>query len=366
MGFFDWLSGSGGATGLDEIFKLKLIEKDFVETDAQNIYSRILTDALERTDGIKEDQQKLLWDNCLGNESQDGLVTLIAKAMVQKSKLFLIYDSGLDLIRKATTSEEREIEAAYKAGNAKTTKGVFITFQNYNRTDMVKLYSTLEYCTVSSLYKSMHLSKAIQMKLANLRSSTGSIDSADVKAQAIEIAKALSGGKDVAIDGEDIIETAKPDLTATNSAMEFINEKRSFYLGMPASWITGEAAKGLGDSGEGDAKQVERGLKNYYFSIIKPVIEKVFDVKTTFKSEDFRQLSTSLELLKTFELTSDELISRENKQGLVNKSFGLPKDAKGDAPAEVDPNAPPAVTPPGGQPPKPGAPVPAKAPPPKE
>ncbi len=104
----------------------------------------------------------------------------------------------------------------------------------------------------------------------------------------------------------------------------------------------------MGDSGEGDAKAVERGLKNYFFSIVKPVLETIFGIKATFKSEDFRQISSSLEALKTFELTSDELISQDNKRIIINKLFGLPEDEKGDPPDPmaqqvVDPNKPPIV-----------------------
>ncbi len=153
------------------------------------------------------------------------------------------------------------------------------------------------------------------------------------------------------LDAKDLIETAKPDLSSTNSAMEFIAQKQSFYLGMPCSYITGEASKGLGDSGKGDAKAVERGLKNYFFSVVKPVIEAVFSVKATFKSDDFDQMDTALNVLKTFEITDEQYLSQENKQLIVNKMFGLDDDEEGDGEpevalvpvAEVQPNPQPKV-----------------------
>jgi hypothetical protein len=313
-----------------------MIEKDFVTIDVQNIFSRILTDVLERTQGIPEASEQLLWDNCVANESSDGLVTMLSKAMAGKHDLFLVYDKAVKLIRKADPKEESQIRKDYK-DRGESVVGTYITFKNYTRSDMVRLYSALEYCAVAALSKSMNLSKAIQLKLSDLRSSVGLTDSADVKAQALKIAEGLQNGKDVMLDAKDTIETSAPDLTATKSAMEFIAQKRSFYLGLPATYITGESSKGLGDSGVGDAKAVERGLKNYYFSVIKPVSEALFGVKTTFKSEDFDGLSTSLEALKTFELTSDELISQDNKRVIINKLFGLPENEKGDEPKELAP-----------------------------
>jgi hypothetical protein len=265
----------------------------------------------------------------------------------------LVYNAALGVLRKATNQEMIQIRADYEK-QGKSAIGVFISFKQYLRSDMIKLYSALEYCTVAALHKSMNLSKAVQFKMSDLRATVGLKDSAETKTQAKAIANALSCGKDILLDAKDEIMTVTPDLTAVQSAMDFLNQKRSFYLGMPASYNTGEAPKGLGDSGEGDSRAVERGLKQYYFSVVKPVIEAVFEVKTTFKSQDFRQVSSGIEAMKTFEITSDELISKENKTSILNKLFDLDEDAKGDpAPAlkTVNP-ANPAIPPPADKKPK--------------
>lgn len=330
-------SSSSSESGLKSLFPISMLELDFVRIDIKTIYKRILTDVLERTENIPEDKKKLLWDNCLADESSEGLVSLVAKAMFEKTKLFLVYDEAIELIRKADAKEQAEIEKAYKTGGDKPPGVLYVNFSKFELSDILKVYSVLEYCTVASLHKSMNLSKALQLKMSELRSSTGNIDSAEVVAQAKSIAEALGLGQDVLTDAKDIIETSKPDLTATAASMEFIAQKRSFYLGYPASYITGIANKGLSDTGNGDAKATERGHRGFYFSIVKPIVEAIFNVETSFKSEDVDQTSSGLEMLKTFELTSDELVSRENKQKLVNKKFSLPEDAKGDEPVVTDP-----------------------------
>lgn len=334
---------SAQPTELPDIYPIPISQAVFVKIDVQNIYTRILMDVLERTDGIPEKDQKLLWDNCVAGEAQDGIVTMLAKAMVDMADLFLVEDAGV--IRKATPAEEQQIRDDYKK-SAESKVGIFITFKNYKRTEMIKFYSALEHCSVGGLYKSMNLSKAVQLKFNEMRSSTGLKDSGDIEVQALAIATGLAEGKDVMLDAKDIIETAKPDLTANNAAMEFISSKQSFYLGLPASWITGLTSSGLSDSGKSDSRSVERGLKPYYFSIIKPVIDQLFGAKTSFKTEDFDMLSTANETLKTFELTGDELISKENKQKTINKLYGLPEDSVGDAPPKVEPVVtPPVVVP---------------------
>lgn len=344
MSWFDFTTKGSGDIDLPNIFPIPILQKDFVSIDLQAIYTRILTDAIERTQGVPKEAQNLLWDNCLGSEKQDGLVTLLAKAMAKKSELYLVYNPGLKIIRPADQKEETQIKADYvKSGESKI--GVYITFKNFTRTDMVTFYSILEFCTIGGLWKQANLSKALQIKIKALRASVSLAESSDAKAQIKKIADALAEGKDVGIDAEDIIELMKPDMSTHTSMMEFISQKKSFYLGMPATYITGEASAGLGDSGKGDTKATERGLKAYYFSIAKPVVEGIFKVTTTFKSEDSDGLAVALETLKTMDITSDEYLGKDNKTLIVNKAFGLDANEVGDEPEEIT-APPPEVLPP--------------------
>jgi hypothetical protein len=163
----------------------------------------------------------------------------------------------------------------------------------------------------------MELSKAIQFKMSGMRSGVSLASFDDAKAQGVAVAKSLGAGKDVLIDKEDIIETAKPDLASVQASIDFIANKLSFYLGLPASWITGEQTTGMGTTGENDTKAIERGLKRYYTAILKPVLEALFKTTVTYKSQDFRQITTALEAMKTFELTSEELLNHDNKKRII-------------------------------------------------
>lgn len=331
----------GTSTELPVIFPLAVAQSDFVTNDLQNIYERILTDVLERTQGLPEKFQPHLFDNCLAGEQDFGVVTMLAKAMSIKGDLVVIYDSGTDVLRKPTAEEDRQIKASIKDGKTELPKGALsVSFKDYKRTDMLKIYSVFEYLAISGLNKNMNLANAVQIKVDQLRASVGKSDADAVIAQAKAIADALNKGLGVMIDAKDILDMLKPDLTATNSVVDFINQKRSFYLGLPSSWITGLAKNSMGDTGEGNAKEVERGLKAYFFSIVKPVLKALFDANVTFKSDDFRQMSTALDVLRTMESTSEEFMSAESKLKTVNKAFGFPEDTKGGpAPTPVAPAA---------------------------
>jgi hypothetical protein len=307
---------------LPEVFPMEIDAEDFVDTDVVNVYSKILTDCIERVQGIPENITPLLWDNCLQNESPNGLITLLAEAMTGKDDLFLIYDAGLSLLRVATDEESMTIESDYESKGFSPI-GIFLSFQNYNRTDMVKLYSAMEYCVVASLNKLMNLSKSIQYKMGDMRGTISLADSAVAISQALSLAKALQNGKDIMIDKNDEVVTNIPDIGPIEKSISFIDSKRSFYFGMPLSYINGEQTPGIGSTGEADTKAVERGLRQYYISILKPVLEALFGIITSFKSNDFRQISSALEAMKTFELVGDDLLSRQNKQLIISKLFDV-------------------------------------------
>ena len=325
MGFFSFFgSGTDELTTneIPAIFPLSLQSNVFIKSDILNTYIKILTDTMERTHGVPEEKEPALWDNCLVSEASRGLISLLAEAMSEMSDLFLVYKPSTKVIRKADTKEQQQIEADYKAsGSSKV--GVFISFKNYHRTDMLKIYSSFEYCVLSSLNKSLNVAKAIQFKIHDLRASVSMIDAPIAAAQAKSISSALGKGNDAYMDAKDVIETAKIDTEPTEKAITFLDAKRAFILGLPLSYINGEQTGGLNASGEGDMRAVEQGLKQYYVSILRPVIKAILDAETTFKSQDFKQLQSAGELLKTFDLTSEENLSGETKQELTALAFNL-------------------------------------------
>jgi len=322
MSWFDWTSKTSVKNQLPEIFPMPIIERDFITIDNENIFSRILIDVLERTQGLPPDKYYLFWDNSLGSEKQDGLVSMISKAICNKSDLYLVYNRATGVLRKATQEEQQVIAQDYRTyGESKA--GYYITFRNYIKSDMIRFYSKLEYSGISGLWKQSNISKTIEFKLHALRESVGAFDATDVIKQSKELAEAMASGRDIAIDSKDSIEMPTPDMEALSKFMSFIAEKRAFYLGLPQNYLVGTQNKGLGDSGKGESKAIERGLKPYYYSIVKPIFEAIFQVKTTFKSEDQDMIGTGLEVLKTMDITSDEYLSKENKALIVNKTFGI-------------------------------------------
>ena len=84
-------------------------------------------------------------------------------------------------------------------------------------------------------------------------------------------------------DKEDEITNATPDISTDEKAILFLDAKRAYILSLPWLYVTGEQT-GIGASGENDMRAVERGLKQYFVSIIQPVVKALWGVETEFKS----------------------------------------------------------------------------------
>lgn len=345
---FRALASEASDCELAEIFPLALKVDSFTNSDIINTYKKILTDVVDRTHGLDENKKPLLFDSCLQSEANEGLITLLAVAMKEKSDLFLVYKKEVNVLRKANSEEQETIKKDYGT-SGKSATGVYISFKKYTRTDMLLIYSNFEYCVVSSLNKTLNLSKAIQIKVHELRSSVATVDSAVAKAQAQAIAAGLRDGKDVMLDKNDEVVTATVDTSSSEKSIEFLDSKRAFILGLPMSYISGYQTEGIGSTGEADMRAVERGLKQYFVSIIHPVLKAIWNVETKFKSQDFRQITGALEMLKTFDLVSDQYMSLEAKQEIIRRVFDL--DAKAEEKAiaseekEREANPPAKVTP---------------------
>lgn len=320
-------SSSSGKANLPDVFLLKIDSNTFVDIDVISIYSKILTDCIDRIQGIPNEVAPLLWDNVLQNEAPYGLITLIARAMSWKAEVFLVYNPGIKLVRPATREEEDKIQSDYEL-KGQSDLGIYVSFEHYQKSEMVKIYSAMEYCVIASMNKMMNLSKALQFKMSDMRKSVSLADADLPVAQAIAIAQSLRDGKDIIIDKNDEIVTNNPDISSIKESITFLDSKRSFYYGMPLSYINGEQTAGIGSTGEADTKAVERGLRHYYISILKPILEALFQIDTKFQSNDFRQIGTALEAIKTFQLVENDLLSLENKQKIIAKLFDVEFDPK--------------------------------------
>lgn len=322
---FSWMRSSSeiGQAGLASIFDLSLQNDVFIRQDILSTYTMVLTDTFERTQGLDDDQRMALPDSCVQNEAPRGLISLLACAMTDMKDLFLVYQEGV--VRKADREEERKIRKDYKdKGESET--GIYVSFQHYSRTERLRIYSALEYCILCSLNKVVNLSRAIQVQVDGLRKSVNAADAGVAAIQARAISVALGRGQGVMMDANDKIVTATPDIEPTEKAIMFLDNKKAFILSLPLSYISGAQTTGIGSTGEADMRAIERGLKQYFTSIVEPVCKALFGKDTEFKSLDFRDLNVANETAKAMSLIDDELMPPEIKAQVIARVFDIDLD----------------------------------------
>lgn len=327
-GWFDFLNPKNANNSNNEIealFPLSINCAHFIKNDILSTYQKILTDTVDRTFGVPKKAEQYLWDNVIEGDNHKGLITMLATAMTDKKDLYIVYKPGIEVIREATREEQETIKADYEK-NGKSSTGVFVSFKHYRRTEMLKIWSEFEWCLLGGMNKQLHLSQAVQIKINEMRASVSLQDSQVAIAQGRGIADALRKGNEIMIDKNDEIAMLGVNMDASKSSMEFLATKKSWILSLPASYLSGEQTAGIGSTGENDSRAIEAGLKQYFLTIIKPVFDLLFTIDCKFKSRDFRNITSALEVLKTFDLVSDDNLSRESKQEIIARVFDLDLD----------------------------------------
>ncbi|MDR0675556.1 MAG: DUF1073 domain-containing protein [Elusimicrobiota bacterium] len=295
-------------TGLENIFKLEEDKENFKKNYAIEIYKRLLTDCYYKSVGLAENTENSFWDSYLATEANKGLITLLAEAMYAKTKLYLIYIRNENIVRIATADEQKQIDNDIK-NKGKSKIGIVCSFENFYKTNLLKMYLDLIYTTISGINTGINLTQAIILKIGDLRQNISSNDRLDPISQAKKINTGMKEGKSVMLDAKDNIELPKYDVGPTEQSLKLFNSFIANLLGMPLSYVNGELTQGLSTTGESDQLAINRGLAYYFNSIFKPIVDNLMGLKIKFMIENWRKLeavSNLLPILETSEIVSDE------------------------------------------------------------
>lgn len=309
---------------IDNPYILSLSEINFVAYEVEAIYKKILFDCLSRSDGLpkkkvkkvdKQSQEEDLsayYDSVVVGESgSKGLISLIAKAMREMKKIYLVFMD--DIIRLADDKEIAQIDKGV-AG-----KWAACDFSDYKKTEILSFYFILLYTAISALNTQMNVSKSLKIKISKLRELVGNRDSANAKKQAKEISGALKKGSSVLMDELDTIESMKLDTKPAVEAMDIIVSRLAAVVGMPVSYLNGIVATGLSTTGQGDEMVIERGIQNMFNEVFKRISDKLLSTNLTFKKNVWGMITERLKLLPIVE--SSTLYTDQEKKDFAQKAI---------------------------------------------
>lgn len=319
MGFpniFKTYTGGQVITDLASPYKLAVDEKVFVDFQTALLYQKILKRCYAKSKGFPDEAALNLWDSVELSNAQYGTISLISNAMTHKQELILVNDAGI--VRLATSDEAETIKKDY-AEKGKSAFGIYTNFQKYTMTDIIKIYMSLIYDIMGGAKTNLGLTKALQIKLADLRKTIATSSSEDAVSQAKAIAEALKNGKSVGIDAGDSIVTTELQTTPIVDGLKLVYGCLASLLGVSTSFICGELTSGMAVTGEADVNANEDGIKDFFNSVFKPIHDKLFDIKLTFKTDNWRKIKEFSSVIPYIE--SSLFITEEQKKKFFDFIF---------------------------------------------
>jgi hypothetical protein len=313
---FKTMTGGTVVTDIANPYKLKVDETTFVDFQTSLLYQKILKRCYAKSMGMSDEQARNLWDSVELSNAQYGTITRIADAMTCKKELVLVNDSGV--VRVATYQEGEEIKKAYAEG--KKANGVYMNFQKYTMTDIIKIYMGLVFDIMGGAKVNLGLAKALQLKIADLRKTVATSSSEDAKKQAEAIAIALKDGKSTCLDAGDSIVTTPLQTQPITDGLKLVYGCLASLLGVSTSFVAGELTSGMAVTGEADVNANEDGIKDFFNSVFKPIHDKLFDIQLKFKTDNWRKFKEFAQVIPYVE--SSMFISDEQKKQFFEYLFG--------------------------------------------
>lgn len=314
---FKTFTGNTVVTDMANPYKLAVDEQSFVNFQTALLYQKILKRCYAKSTGMTPEQAQNLWDSVELSNAQYGTISRIADAMTFKKELILVNDNNI--VRVATNDEAQEIKKAYETGNP-TSKGVYMNFQKYTMTDIIKVYMNLIYDIMGGAKTNLGLAKALQVKVLDLRKAVATSSSEDAKVQASALVTALKDGKSVGIDAGDKIETTPLQTQPITDALNLVYGCLASLLGVSTSFICGELTSGMAVTGEADVNANEDGIKDFFNSVFKPIHDKLFGIKLKFKTDNWRKVKEFSSVIPYIE--SSMMIDDEKKKQFMEFIFG--------------------------------------------
>ena len=92
-------------------------------------------------------------------------------------------------------------------------------------------------------------------------------------------------------------------------------------LGVSLSFVCGELTSGLSVSGEANANFDESGIRDFFITVFKPIVDKLFGVSLRFKTDNWRKVREYAQILPYIE--SSALLTDKQKEQLAVELMGV-------------------------------------------
>lgn len=315
---------NGTSTDIVAPWVLDLDRFEFVRLKIFSLMQKVMTDCYRFSSDITNvDKRMSLFDSVVYKNAQYGLLSEIAYLISNKSKEYIVYDSGI--IRKATTAEKKLIDKDYKNGMTYS-NGVIVDFSNYALGKLLSHYFHQIYSLEDANNKSISLGGSIQYKVDGLRMKVGLEESKSpsIQAQASDVCKSAKDGKPIVIDSQDSVEQtdSSTNVSVSQESKKKIYQELAATLGCTVAYIVGsdESTNGSGDSYERLDGRNEDMIKNFWITIFNPIVSALYGENLNFISQKWQTIKENLGSISMIEGLKS--IPDDNKASIIAKLIG--------------------------------------------
>lgn len=310
-------------TNLTCPYRLNIGERKFIDTKTNMLLRRLLTRCYHKTAGFNEDDKNdialSVFVSIEANNGDTGTIPLVASAMTNRSKIYLVYSKKAGQVRKATQAEQAELSKLYADNNNALgqltggLRGMILDFTRYDVVLLIKCYMALIYAIMDSANTQINLSRSLQIKINKLRDNISVLTSEDATSQSNAINDALKAGNSVLLDNLDNIIQTAINADSIDKALNIVYTGLASDLGLSVSFVSGVLTSGMSATGDADINYEEEGIKDYWSTIWKPICIRLYgQSNVSFISDKWRNIGTKLQNLVYIE--NSDLFTEEQKQ----------------------------------------------------
>lgn len=320
---------------------------------ATKFYQFVISEAVSRASlppGVDRDGLALTMNDSF-SPFKRGLSSLMVKGMIERSRRYYRKEEAGrgDFIFKEVTDTDHLNEK----GELIDPSVIELDFREFAESEVVGLlFQTLSF-SLQGMANGVTLGQAAILKIHELSQMIDNAQNIEpIKSQLTQLNESIRMGRPGVIDAKSNVEFVSYDATPAGSAVDLVFSMIVTLTGVPASYIYGFVAGGLGDQAEGDERRLNSAIRRYFDNVVSGVMWAVFEKPFRYKTI-IADLEYFVELFTFVETTT--LLTEDGRRRLLLDNTALDEE-------DIDPKdpPPPVITVPGQPAPGEGEPVPGE------
>lgn len=282
---------------------------------ATKFYQFVVTECVARASlppGVDRDGLALTVNDSF-SPFKRGLSSLVVKGIVERSRRYYRKeDAGRgDFLFKEVTDTKHLNEK----GELIDPNVIELDFREFAESEVVGLlFETLSF-SLQGMANGVTLGQAAILRIHELSQMIDNEQNIEpIKTQLVQLNESIRMGRPGVIDAKSSVDFVSYDATPAGTAVDLVFSMIVTLTGVPASYIYGFVAGGLGDQAEGDERRLNSAIRRYFDNVVSGVLWAVYGKAFRYKAI-IADVAAAVELFTFIETTS--LLTEEGRRRLL-------------------------------------------------